>query len=701
MLLLFPALGLGQAGKDDSAKVSNDRPDRPLQMPAGSTEVKEAFDDFERFQRRGAWERALKALDTIPEEQASRFLDGPDDFIISVARKRREELAGLPPDGQAAYRLFHDSDAKRLLDSAEGPTEQKTLERIVSAYFLTSYGDEAADRLGDLYFEAGRFDRAADCWLAILQERPDSELSPALISVKAILALARAGRWSELEPLRREVADRYAGERIAIGGKKATAAEHLARLLENGGPAPSAASGRIRGSEATESSSARPDLTGTIEASWQVRYAESVTAGMAQQELVQWESHPLSTAVPAVAITGSRLYANYLGYVFAVDLSTGKLLWRSGPFHNAKLSTRQDQSRWIDPRRFAILASESFVWCLVRDLNDANMLAPFRLVCRRADNGDVVWQTSDLPDYAALDLVGTPTLANGTLYVAARTAQNQQQGQPRQSVLAIRARDGKLLWSTEVGAFREGQRYYYYGMIDQSPRPRLVYRGGAVYVDTHVGVLARLDAESGELEWGFAYPTDPVQAGGGRFFFFNGQMMPDRNSSASSEPLFSGSALLLKGQQSNRMVALDPDRMKRLWDRPIARSARLLGSDEQRVYLGGPELGALDRETRVLKWSTRLPGGSFDGRVLVRPEGLWQMTPRGIFEVDPSSGRVRRVFRGEDTGSDGGDLYLTDRLLVAVTNKTISAYPTAAASAGSDTGFGGSPASTSTGESDE
>ncbi len=74
-------------------------------------------------------------------------------------------------------------------------------------------------------------------------------------------------------------------------------------------------------------------------------------------------------------------------------------------------------------------------------------------------------------------------------------------------------------------------------------------------------------------------------------------------------------------------------------------------------------------------WATRVPNGSMDGRVLVRPDGLWQLTPRGIYEIDPKSGDVRRIFRGKDLGSVGGDLLLTDAWLLAVSNRTISAYP--------------------------
>lgn len=704
-LLLFPVPSLGQDRAVDADKVSNDRPDRPLQMPPASSEVKEAFDDFERFSRRGAWERALKALYAIPENQSSRFVDGADGFIITVSRKRHHVLSKLPPEGMAAYRDFYDADAKKLLGEAVGAAELKTLERLYSAYFFTSVGDEAADRLAALCYQIGRFDRAAEGWLAILREHPDSELPPALTTVKAAMALARAGRWAEVEPLRKELMDRHAEEVLTIGGKKATAAEHMGRLLATGAKAATLAGPET--SEASGSKGMHPslDLSAPIPALWQVRFAASVVAGMSPAELLQWESHTLSGAIPPVAMGGKRLFANYLGYVFAIDLQTGKMLWRSGAFHHAELPTRQDQSRAIDPKRFAILASEKLVWSLGRDILNPNAMAPYVLTCRRTDTGDLIWRTSDLPEYTTLDLVGTPILVGDTIYMCGKTSRmvpQQRQGQGRQSVLAIRVRDGKLLWSTEVGVLREGQRYYYYGMPDQSASPRLLHRAGAVYVDTHQGVLARLDAETGELDWGYGYATEGVQSGyAGRLIVINGMLTMDTaNKGSGSQPFFSDKALYLKGDQSDRIGVLDPDQMTRLWERPIERSARLLGAGDGVIYLGGPELSALDQKTRELKWATRLPGGSADGRVLVRPDGLWQLTPRGIFEIDPATGQVRRIFRGDDMGSEGGDLFLSDRLLLAVTNQTISSYPTGGASVAAP-GAGRGAAVIQTGGSDD
>jgi outer membrane protein assembly factor BamB len=674
-LLLLPAVACGQDEKADDGKVSNDQPGRPLQMSPASTEVKEALDDFERFQRRRAWERALKALYTIPDEQAARFIDGENGFIVPVARKRRAVLAALSPEAKAAYRLFYDAEAKKLLDEAEGAAELKNLERIYSAYFISSVGDDAADRLGDLYFELGRFDRAADCWLSILRELPDTNLSPALISVKAVLALARAGRRAELEQVRFELNERHADEKVTVAGMTATPSEILKRFLGDEIKTVDAAKPGERVEEPN------PNLAEAGEPAWQLRFGDSVEAGMTPPELTQWESNPLSIVVPAIAASKKALFANYLGHVFAVDLETGKMLWRSSAFHHLETTGMQNQFRTVDPTRFAVVAGDDLVWCLWRDLKDQNYFAPFRLTCRRAAGGEVVWQSSDLAEYAQIDLVGPPILVAGKLFISAKTAMNQGE-QPHQSVVAIQPHDGKILWKTNIGTVRQGQQFYmYYGGMDQDPLPRLIYRAGAIYVDTHLGILARLDAESGALDWGYGYHTDPaLNQGNMRFFVFGGPQAASATA-ASGPPAPWGEALIVKGAQSDRLYAVEPNRMTVLWERPIAKSSRLLGADDKVAFLGGPELGAIDLKTKELLWSTHLPNGSLEARVVARSDGIWQFTPRGVFEIDSKSGDIRRIFRGNDLGAAAGDLYVTDDLVLTVSNRAISAYPRRAAAA--------------------
>ena len=674
--VIASATAFGQAvePEDEAAKgVSNDDPGRPLQMPPASTEAREAIGDFERFARRGAWERALKAIDSIPEDQADRFVDGDDGFIVPVQVRRRALLAELPPEGRAAGRLFHDAEARKLLDEAQGAEELSTLERIVSAYFLTSVGDDAADRLGDAYFELGRFDRAADCWLAVLRDRPDSDLAPALLSVKAALALAIAGRDAEYEEIAADLAGRYAGEEVTLGGRTAPASELLGELVGEQRAEPTTASG----------SGDVPEIPESPEVAWQVRIADSVEAGMTPAELEQWRGSPLSAAVPAAAVDGGTLFVDYLGNAFAVDLETGKLRWRSGSFHNLDLAAAQNRSQWVDPGRYAVLAAGGRAWFLERDLKDQNYNAAFSLTCRRADGGDIVWRSTDLNDFEGLDLVGRPVLVDGKLLIAAKdqTQRGRGGGTPELRVLAIRPLDGEVLWRTGLGTDRESNPYYsYYSSVESDPQPRFLCRSGSVYVETHLGVLARLDLDSGVLDWGFGYETEPAQSDGGRFFFGDSPSVDP--ASDGGAPLFEGGALLVKGAKSDRLHAIDPDRMAVLWERPLAKSSQLLESGDGAVYLGGPELGAIGLDDRALRWATRLPGGSGSGRLLAGPDGIWQLTPRGIFEVDPGDGAVRRIVRGADLGSAGGDLLLTERWLLAVSNRAISAYPLRAIAAG-------------------
>ena len=653
---------------EKSDKVTNDNPARPFQLPPASAAVKEAIDDFERFGRRGAWDRALKSLDSIPEAQAARFIDGDGGFVIPVSRKRHALLAALPVEGLAAYKVFHDADAKKLFEEAEGPSQLADLERVYSSFFATSIGDNAADRLGDLYFELGRFDRAADCWLAILRERPDTDLSPALITLKAALALHRAGRLGEFETLRAELKDRHDDETVAVGGQSGKPTEILKALIAEESP------GSAPPGLAAKGDGPAPELGGAVEPAWQVKFSASVEAGMTPLERTQWDSNALSATVPTVAEGGTRLYVNYLGYDFALDAKTGKMTWRSGSFHMLDVLAMQQQAQMLNPSRFSVVANDEYAWFVWRDIKDQNMFGPFRLTCRRASSGDVAWKSEDLADYAAYDLFGPPLLHEGKLYIIAKSIANQQQQDlPKQFVLAIRPDDGKLLWKAEVGTFRQGAPMYsYYFVKDTNPQPRLVLRAGSLYVDTHAGVLARLDADTGTLDWGYGYKTDAVEAQDGMRFYY---MPPAEPTTISAAPLGLGGALLVKGAKSDRIEAIDPDRMKVLWDRPISKSARVIGTDGRVVFFGGPEISAMDLKTRDLLWATKVPGGTLESRVLVRPEGIWQLTPRGIFEVDPKSGAIRRIFRGDDLGVAAGDLYLTDSWLLAVSNRTITAYP--------------------------
>ena len=75
----------------------------------------------------------------------------------------------------------------------------------------------------------------------------------------------------------------------------------------------------------------------------------------------------------------------------------------------------------------------------------------------------------------------------------------------------------------------------------------------------------------------------------------------------------------------------------------------------------GSELSALDLDSRKLLWSTKLPGDNATLRPLVCPHDVYVPTARGIYDIDPANGDIRRVFRGADREAGAGRLLLPRR----------------------------------------
>ena len=62
-----------------------------------------------------------------------------------------------------------------------------------------------------------------------------------------------------------------------------------------------------------------------------------------------------------VRVDGSRLFVNYLGYLFALDMKSGKMLWRSAAFHHVEVPAMQNVSAVHRPGRYTIMASGEYL----------------------------------------------------------------------------------------------------------------------------------------------------------------------------------------------------------------------------------------------------------------------------------------------------------------------------------------------------
>jgi hypothetical protein len=184
-----------------------------------------------------------------------------------------------------------------------------------------------------------------------------------------------------------------------------------------------------------------------------------------------------------------------------------------------------------------------------------------------------------------------------------------------------------------------------------------------------------LQANTGSLRWAYTYPSKFPSPG---YDFWGGWW--DYGQQPQSEfgpngPYLGGGELYIKGMQSSRLVALRPDGSAVDWKRSVPNNSMMAGSDDQRIYMAGDESLAFSLKTRELLWANSLPSGTSGIRPLLTQNRYYQFTPRGIYELDKTTGDVVRLIRGADRDCQGGAILTTSKLLITLSDRAITAYP--------------------------
>jgi outer membrane protein assembly factor BamB len=652
-------------GADEEQSEEEEQQAHPFLLPSQPTEIAEALEDFRRFVRRKQWEKAFKHLEIVLNSPSNGLVPGEDGILLPSRLIARDALTQLPSAGQDAYRLFYDAEAKRLLEQAKGKDEQEKLSQLASKFLITASGDVAADRLGDLYFEAGDFSQAAQAWRSILNSRLDSRLSRARLWTKIGIALARLRRWNELRDVLTTVREQHAKDLVALGGQQVSAVEHLEKLLAHEKDA-----GQSPGDDAP-----LPDisLAGDPKPLWQFRLFPKPDPnnrqggqGLFMMNPWGWGQRTKADMIMPIALDQSRLYANFIGYDLGIDLASGKLQWRSGRFLDV---LQKAQNGLFGLERYGMTVAGDRVWSVTHDVNKLGQheqFPLFSLVSREAATGKETFNSEKVDALKEWSLYGTPLTDGDRVYVPAKK-QNQQDVH----IIAISATaEPKLLWSTSLGTYKNQQQMWYYSM-ERATQPSLLLHDGHLYADTHAGSLLTLDASSGRIDWAVNYVSETsIQH---RFMWWG--MPMNNNSLTVSPPMIVDGILYVKGMKSNRLYAIDPQRPKVLWKRPVSKSAVLIGVDDDNFYLGGEDISAYDLTTRRILWSVKVNMATTWGQPLMTKNRIYHFDTRGIYEINKTDGRVMHLFRGADLESLGGVLKLTPKALLAISNLAVTAYP--------------------------
>lgn len=380
-----------------------------------------------------------------------------------------ELIAGLPFEGQQAYRRRVDDPARQQLRSALERGDLDQLLRIGRQYRGTPPGTAALRTLLFAHLDRGELTRAR----MVLQEL-----------------------------------QRQTGHRLGSG-----MLERLALLLDvNDPPEP-----RRSGEQEAVGDSA-----------WEVRYPlDPVTFGVVDEGVRDLRENGLTPYLPVTCVSvGKDVLTITPDAVVSVDAHTGAVRWRRESeliqarlFRNAGEGTDLNRQRLLSIALLRRLFGQSSYLQLTTDGQRLFLIEPGdldpgmvpipvpseedaefpanRLVCLRADTGELEWETRGGPVAPCLFL-GPPTPYAGQLFVLAESATTREI-----ALLELNPETGEIERSIGLAlpllSLSEDRRR----LTTACP---VTVSGGWLICPTGAGTLVAVDPLTGEFQWGQRFP---------------------------------------------------------------------------------------------------------------------------------------------------------------------------------------------------
>ncbi len=652
--------------------------------------LSESLAKFDEFVKTRAWEKAFRILADVPDDKWSSMLPDREGFIRPASAHLREAILELPADGREAYRLYFDAKARRLLASmatAGKEDDVKIARTIYDRYFITSVGDDAADRLAEDYFERGQFADAARCWKSIFDYHPDTNLNEAKILVKRAIALFRGGLDAEYKSVRQQLEQQFPGAKVTLGGREIVADEYF-KSLDAETKAKPAAPTKVA-SESAFRGLAPADGAKPL---WQFRFLEEKDLTSIEESMRNWYGAASFTSfLPAAATDGERIYGNWLGACFAIDVATGKTVWSTEPsvkkiVANLRGNYQRLVSYSANPGQFSLTIAQIGEGTRVILAVSASQteVHRFHLVAYDAQTGKQLW-TSDraTKELTKASFIGTPLVEGDSIYalshpVAAETDQQNNNGEngPTASAVSLRRLDlrtGTELWSLTLGTPQLVGNGYGQQFL---PTPALLLSAGRLYVLTNDGALLSVSIDRKQIDWVYKYPRPNF--GQNRSQLFIAARTPGVQPRTTGPIVVRDGVIYFKESMGATLYALEENGPRLRWKWEDSELTNLVGVDDTDVYLFYGELSAISRTKPETRWSNRLTVELPGVGAQIGSQAILVFTPRGLFELSKETGDVRRIFRGADLGAAGGYVLSAGKRLVSVSNLAVTAYPDSA-----------------------
>lgn len=645
-----------------------------------------------RYLAESQWGEAIEILQQIATEHGRTLVSAAPGRYVNVADYCQLLLAGLPPEGLQVYRDRFDAQSRQWFDDWTANRSEESLRRIVERTFLSSYGDDALWRLGELAWARGDLSAAREHWERLLPSDPpapgepvaelrypDSSFPPALVRARLVLCTLARGDRVQADRALAEFRQLHAEAEGELAGRTG----RLVDILET-----------VR-AESLEWDS--PPATGEVET-----FALNARRNKVLPEPVEFGaplwSVPLSSAAlrtfdrqPALndagplsffpVVSGETVLFNDAHGVYAFNLRTGQPAWpvelaaespsdtETEPNVRAVIYPPVPEQRSPLPEkpsigipRYTLTVTEGRLYARVgspvtrqtrhelRDLSHS-------VICLdlAGGQGRLLWQISALD----LDSQGTPWAFEGSPVVSAGRAYIALTRSTPQLELAVAcydAEEGGLLWFRKV-ASALAQSDDQYNRINHR---LLTVSGDSIYFSTDAGAVAAFAAADGTARWVATYESRPAGSPAEQSDPMRQGLLPC---------VYHQGLVIAAPNDSDRLLAFDAVTGVRVWERALPdRIRHLLGVAGGNLVAGGNSLWALDVETGRVVW--RILNGEPEefgyGRGLLAGAYVYWPTREELFVVHQQTGLVERRVRLDSPLLDatGGNLVIANGLLL-------------------------------------
>jgi len=364
------------------------------------------------------------------------------------------------------------------------------------------------------------------------------------------------------------------------------------------------------------------------------RFQPAEQAGVSAEQVsrlkVKWAfGLPMDYQTSQPTVVGNRVFVGSMkGRVYSIDAKTGCLYWSMKPRAGVRSTLVVGKLPGTDPARYVVYFGDSEA----------------RVYALDARTGTELWRNK-IDEHPMARITGTPKLHGNRLYVPLTSLEEAAGADAdyecctfRGTLVAMNPINGKMVWKTytipepavPVRKNRKGVQLWGPSGATVWSSPTLDLERGRLYVTTGDNysdpasltsdAIVAFDLRTGEFLWSQQFtPNDAWNIGCETDDDSNCPEArgPDLDfgSSAILVKLPSGRRVLLAGQKSGVLHAVDPDRDGEiLWQQRLGKGGLIGGiqwgpaADAQTIYVALSDIGIETHKDKDLGWTTTLDG---------------------------------------------------------------------------------------------